>query len=438
MQAVILAGGAGKRIRPLGVRKPKSMYVVVGKPIITHVLMGLKQAGIEDVVIVVGECGEPIKDNWGSGARHGLSIRYVHQPNPLGQADALMAAEPLVKERVLVANAADIHDPSLVRQMVASMDRCGAEMVLAGRSVPEPWRYGVMAFASSGKLLRVVEKPSAGSEPSDVAVLGMYLFSRRIFDCISRTPLGETDDQFERAYQTLIDEGSADYVRYDGVFEAFKYPWDLLRLNDVLLARGVRVPRVSPTARIHDSALLDGPVHICDGVRVLEHAVIRGPAFIGPDSVVGNNALIRDGVSLGRHVVIGFGTEVKHSVIGDDCETHMAYVGDSVIADHCALGAGTITANLRLDRGMVKAFVGQERRSSGHRHLGAIMAEDCRTGCNATLMPGVKLGPNSVVGPGVVLTRDLDAGKAVWLSGTALEIRESPLPDEASPPPPKD
>ena len=282
-----------------------------------------------------------------------------------------------------------------------------------------------MRLDSSGRLLGVVEKPMPGTEPSDIAVLGMYLFSHRVFDCIKATPPGTTDDQLERAYQRLIDDGTAQYVRYDGAFEAFKYPWDLLRLNDLLLEKTVVKPYISPAAQVHDSAILDGLVHVADGVRILEHAVIRGTTYIGPRSIVGNNALIRGGVSIGCQAVIGYGTEVKHSVIGDSCEMHMAYVGDSVLGDQCALGAGTITANLRLDRQPVRMSVGGERRSTGAIHLGAIMAENCRTGCNATLMPGVRLGPDSIVGPGVVLRRDLAAGKSVLLADPACEVRDN-------------
>jgi len=434
MQAVILAGGAGRRVYPLGLRTPKSMFVLVGKPLIQHVIEGLRQAGITDIIIVTGNRGDLIEERFGDGSDLGLRIRYVHQPHPLGQADALLRAETLVGDRVLVVNANDIYDPSLIQDMIARMDETRSQMILAGRTVEEPWRFGVMRFDASGKIMRVVEKPKRGTEPSNVAVLGIYLFSHRIFDCIRATPLGETDDQFERAYQMLIDEGKGEYVRYDGPFESFKYPWDLLRLNDLLLKREVTKAYISPTARVHDSAILEGPVYIGDDVRVLEHAVIRGPAYIGSGSIVGNNALIRGGVSLGRKVIIGYGTEVKHSVIGNYCQTHIAYVGDSILGDHCALGAGTITANLRLDRQPVKVSVGERRQSSGTSYLGVIMAENCRTGCNVTLMPGVKLGPDSIVGPGVVLGRDLPPGKAIWLSRSAYEIEDSFLLSESEGP----
>ena len=85
----------------------------------------------------------------------------------------------------------------------------------------------------------------------------------------------------------------------------------------------------------------------------------------------------------------------------------MSYIGDSIVSDNCSFGAGTITANFRFDEGEVPIRVKGERISSGTDKLGVIMGHGCRTGCNATLMPGVKVGPHSIVGPGVVLYDDL-------------------------------
>jgi len=429
VQAVILAGGAGKRTFPLGLKRPKSMFEIMGKPLIQYVIENLTQAGIRDVIIVTNPDQQEIQEYFGDGESFGLTVRYAFQTEPLGQAHALQMAERWIEDRVLVLNANDVYEPTLVQDVMAKMEATGSEMVLVGKRVDDPWRFGVLRFDDDGRLAGVVEKPPRGTEPSDMAVLGIYLFSRRIFDCIRKTPRGDTDDQLERAYQKLIDEGLGTFIQYDGTFESYKYPWNLLRICDVLLERHISDTYISPTARVHGSVVLDGPVVIEDGARIFEHAVIRGPAYIGPGTIVGNNVLIRGGVSIGRNTIVGYGTEVKHSVVGNFCEMHIAYVGDSIISDRCALGAGTITANLRLDREPVQVRVGREGEqvSSGTPYLGVIMAENCRTGCNATLMPGVKIGPDSVVGPGVVLTRDLPPGRAALLGKGSYEVRDNRL-----------
>jgi bifunctional UDP-N-acetylglucosamine pyrophosphorylase/glucosamine-1-phosphate N-acetyltransferase len=274
----------------------------------------------------------------------------------------------------------------------------------------EPWRFGVFGF-TDGKVTAVVEKPPRGEEPSNIVVVGVYFFSKLIFEHIDRTPL--SNYQLETAFQGLIDEGNVEFVPYNGIFESFKYPWDLLAINEHLMSRLVTEPRISDQARISDRAVIDGNVIIEEGVRVFENAVIRGPAYVGRNSVIGNNALVWNHSSIGANSVVGFSSEIKRSLIGNNCWIHMSYVGDSIISDSCSLGAGTITANFRFDERAVPVNVKGEEVSSGTDKLGVIMGPDCKTGCNATLMPGAKVGPRSIVGPGVVLSDDLPPGKLI-------------------------
>jgi len=425
-QAIILAGGEGKRIHPLGIYKPKSMFQIMGRPLIQFVIENLRAAGITDLIVVTGPNQDQIRDHFKDGAQFDVHIQYTYQAEPLGQANAIMTTESLIKGHFFVLNANDLFESHLLNQVLAEHERSGVNLALIGRKVDEPWRFGVMRFDSSGKLIGVVEKPPAGQEPSDIAVIGVYFFSPDIFRCIRETPLG-TDDQMERAYQLLIDRGEAAYIQYDGLFESYKYPWNLLTMNDLLLAKTIRDQLISPTAHISDRAFIDGAVHIDDNVRVFENAIIRGPAYIGAGSIIGNNTLVWGGCSFGPGCVIGFGSEIKHSVLGSSVWTHRNYVGDSIVSDNCSFGAGTITANYRFDEQQVPVKVKGERINSGSDKLGVIMAEGCRTGSNSVLMPGVKVGPNSIVGPGVTLLDDLPPFKIALPIRSSYEVRDNRL-----------
>ncbi|RME43263.1 MAG: hypothetical protein D6796_13360 [Caldilineae bacterium] len=284
-----------------------------------------------------------------------------------------------------------------------------ARLVLVGRKVAEPWRFGVMRFDGEGRLV------------------GVYYFAPDIFRCIHDTPPGETDDQLERAYQLLIDRGQAAHVAYDGLFESYKYPWNLLTISDLLLRQHITEPRISPSARISERAVIEGNVLIEEGVRVFEYAVVRGPAYIGAGSIIGNSSMVWGGCSLGAGCVVGFGSEIKHSVFGRNVWTHRNYVGDSVVSDNCSFGAGTITANWRFDSEAVTVRVGDGRVSTGTDKFGVIMAEGCRTGSNSVLMPGVKIGPNSIVGPGVTLLDDLPPNKIALPTRACYEVRDNRL-----------
>ncbi|MDH4208935.1 MAG: sugar phosphate nucleotidyltransferase, partial [Anaerolineae bacterium] len=304
----------------------------------------------------------------------------------------------------------DVFEPHLLPDVLHKAEQTGSDMVLVGREMEKPWRFGVFQF-EDGKVTAVVEKPPLGQEPSKVVVVGVYFFSTLIFDYIDRTPLANY--QLEAAYQGLIDEGNVEFVPYDGAFESFKYPWDLLTINEYLMARSIKHQRISDQAQISPRAIIDGNVFIEEGVRVFENAVIRGPAYIGRNSVIGNNALVWNHSSIGSNSVIGFSSEIKRSLIGSNCWIHMSYVGDSVLSDNCSLGAGTITANYRFDEADVPVTVEGEEISSDLDKLGVIMGPHCKTGCNATLMPGVKVGPHSIVGPGVILGEDLPPDKLI-------------------------
>jgi bifunctional UDP-N-acetylglucosamine pyrophosphorylase/glucosamine-1-phosphate N-acetyltransferase len=426
IQAIILAGGEGKRIHPLGVHKPKSMFHIMGKPLIQFVIENLRTAGITDLIIVTGPNQDQIRDHFQDGSRFDVRIQYTYQAEPLGQANAIMTAEPLINGHFFVLNANDLFESHLLNEVMSESERTDVKLALIGRRVDDPWRFGVMRFDASGKLVGVIEKPPEGQEPSDVAVIGVYYFSPDIFQCIRDTPMG-TDDQMERAYQLLIDSGQATHIQYDGLFESYKYPWNLLTMNDLLLADRIQAKQISPTAQISERAIIDGAVYVADNVRVFENAIVRGPAYIGPGSIIGNNALLWGGCSLGPKCVIGFGSEIKHSVFGSGVWTHRNYVGDSIVSDNCSFGAGTITANYRFDEQLVSVNIKGQRIKSDADKLGVIMAEGCRTGSNSVLMPGVKVGPNSIVGPGVTLVDDLDPNKIALKARDNYEVRDNQL-----------
>jgi bifunctional UDP-N-acetylglucosamine pyrophosphorylase/glucosamine-1-phosphate N-acetyltransferase len=428
MQVVILAGGIGKRIAPLGINKPKAMFQIMGKPLIHHILDLIVNAAInaDEVIIVIAPGENPIREYVESKSEWPFSLKFAMQERPLGQANALLQARLAVRGDFLVLNANDIYDPTLLKDLSALGEKQSLHVGLVGREVPNPNDYGVMAFDARGNLTGVVEKPPVGKEPSKIAVLGLYYFSPEIWKALDATPRSETDDQLERAYQKLISAGGGGHIKYNSYFASYKFPWNLLTISDILL-REKCARRINPEASISSLAHIDGNVIVEPGARVLEFAVIRGPAYVGRNNIIGNNVLLRGGVSLGSSCVVGFGTEISHSILGNDCWMHKNFIGDSIISDNCSFGAGTITANLRFDECPVKVRVGEHRISSNMEHFGVIMAEDCRTGCNAVLLPGTKIGPNSVVGPCVILDDDLPAGKIVLQQTKSYKIKDNQI-----------
>ncbi|MEM2119086.1 MAG: glucose-1-phosphate thymidylyltransferase, partial [Candidatus Bathyarchaeia archaeon] len=200
-------------------------------------------------------------------------------------------------------------------------------------------------------------------------------------------------------------------------------PWDLLEANRWALTR----MRHKVDGTVEKDAHLVGPVTVAETARIRSGAYVEGPTLIEEGSDIGPNCYIRPYTSIGRHVRVGNACEIKNSILMDGVHIgHLSYVGDSVLGENCNLGAGTITANYRLDAKTVKMMVKNNLIDSERRKLGAILGDNVKSGINALFMPGVKVGVNSWVGPNVVVERDLPNDSVVLLKQT-VEKKELKL-----------
>jgi len=425
LQTVILAGGTGKRVFPLVVNKPKPMFKILGKPLIEHVIEILKEASLKDFIIVVGHNGEQIREYLADGSKLGVNIDYTVQKKALGMANALETTKGLVEDNFFVVNADDIFESSLIEEMAKQFKEDSADIVLSCKPVEETWKFGIIRVEDD-KVTDFVEKPPRGQEPSNLAVVGVYIMTKRIFDYYKKIPV--SDHQYEDAIQKFIqNKNVVKAVSYDGFFAGYKYPWDLFTINKYLMDMHIRKQTIEEDVEISERAQVEGNVWIRRGTRILEGACIRGPCYIGANGFIGNNSLIWNYSSIGNNCVVGFSTEIKHSLIGDDCWFHINYIGDSVISDNCLLGAGTITANFRFDEKNIKLKIEGKEVDSGTDKLGAIIGDNCKTGINACLSPGVKIGPHSIVGPNVNLQNDLKPGKIIFVDKKSYVVKENKI-----------
>ncbi len=423
MQTVILAGGTGKRVFPLAVDKPKPMFKILGKPLIQHAIETLKKAGLEDFIVVIGHNGEQIREYLADGSKLGVNIDYTVQKEALGMANALETAKDLAEDNFFVVNADDIFESSLIKEMTKQFKEGSADIVLSCKPVEETWKFGIIRVEDD-TVMDFVEKPPRGQEPSNLAVVGVYMMPKRIFDYYKKIPV--SDHQYEDAIQKFIqDKNVARAVSYDGFFAGYKYPWDLFTINKYLMDTRMKKQTIEDDVEISERTQVEGNVWIRRGTRILEGACIRGPCYIGENSFIGNNSLVWNYSSIGNNCVVGFSTEIKNSLIGDDCWFHLNYIGDSIISDNCLFGAGTITANFRFDEKNVKARIGGKKVDSGTNKLGAIVGDNCKTGINACLSPGVKIGPHSIVGPNVNLQNDLKPSKIISVDKKSYVVTEN-------------
>ncbi len=423
MQAVILAGGAGKRVFPLAVNKPKPMFKLLGKPLIQHVVEILKANGLDSFVVVVGHQGEQIKDYFGDGKQFGVRMKYTLQEEALGMANALETAKDMVEDNFLVVNADDLFEDSLVEMMLRKFKDGKADIVLSCKPVEETWKFGIIKVEKD-RVTKLVEKPPKGQEESNLAVIGVYLITKRIFSYLKKTPV--SDHQYEDAIQKFIeDKNNVRAVSYDGFFAGYKYPWDLFRMNTFLMDSQIKKQTIEDEVQISETAKVEGNVWIRKGAKILDNACVKGPCYVGANTIIGNNCLVRGYASIGDDCIVGFTSEIKSSLIGDDCLFHMNYVGDSIISDNCLFGAGSTTANFRFDEKNIQVMVDGKKVDSGTNKLGVIMGDHSKAGINSALAPGVKLGPYSIVGAGVHLQEDLEPGQMLLLEKDSTILKEN-------------
>lgn len=183
------------------------------------------------------------------------------------------------------------------------------------------------------------------------------------------------------------------------------YPWDLLRMNEEVLAL---MDETSLLGEVSPLASLSGIIRLGNGSRILPGTVIEGPVLIGPNSQIGPNAYIRGATSIGSNCYVGNGAEVKNSIIYNNTYiSRQCYVGDSIIGTHVTLGAGTCTENHRHDGRHHISIVQGKPVNTGRLKLGAILGDGVRTGVNTSLEAGVKIGIARTTAPGSVISKDL-------------------------------
>lgn len=426
MKAVVLAAGEGVRLQPITLTRPKHLIKVGGRPILEHCLNALKASGIDEALVITHYMGNAIRQYFGDGETVGVKIEYAEQKEVLGTGNALGVAEPYVKDEFLTVYGDLLFTAEAVKSVIETHSKEKPSATMAVVPVENPENYGIVDIENEKNVKRIIEKPSREQAPTNLANAGIYVFSTEIFEKIRATSASARGEwEIPDALLLLISEKkSVLAVRISGEeWMDIGRPWDLLEANRWALAR----MKHQISGFVENGAHLIGPVTVAESACIRSGAYVEGPAFIDEECDVGPNCYIRPGTSLGRKVRVGNACEIKNSIIMDRTHVgHLSYVGDSILGENCNLGAGTITANYRLDAGTIKMMVKDIAVDSGRTKLGAVLGDNVKAGINALFMPGVKVGNNSWVGPGVIVSRDLPPDSVVLLKQDVEKRRLSP------------
>ncbi|MGD8397209.1 MAG: glucose-1-phosphate thymidylyltransferase [Candidatus Eiseniibacteriota bacterium] len=308
MKGLILSGGRGTRLRPITHTSAKQLVPVANRPILFHAIEAVRDAGIDDIGIIVGDTRREIEEAVGNGERFGVRVTYIHQAEPLGLAHAVLTAEPFLGDDSFVMYLGDnlIRDgiSELAEEFRAQSPNC---QILLAR-VPDPTRFGVAELDGEQRVVRLVEKPK---EPkSDYALVGVYMFDRNIFDAARAiSPSWRGELEITDAIQVLID---GDYDVRSTVISGW---WkDTGKLDDMLEANRILLADLEPgvDGRLDATTRVEGDVRVGAGT-VIAGSILRGPLIIGSDCRI-TDSYIGPFTSIGDEVTIE-GSEIEHSII---------------------------------------------------------------------------------------------------------------------------
>ncbi|MDI9644286.1 MAG: sugar phosphate nucleotidyltransferase [Candidatus Verstraetearchaeota archaeon] len=406
---MILAAGRGTRLDPLDGRRPKHVLPVGGAPLIHHALRAMKNAGLEEVFIVVHHMKEMVISSVGDGSSFSLRVHYLDQGGLGGTGDALRAAAPLLGEDGVLLVYGDLaFKPSFLRELVSEFESNGGAVggIIGAALLGDTSEYGTLEM-KDGKVLRIVEK--SGAHVPGLVNAGIYALSPEILGYLDRTPRSERGE-FELT--TTINIASSEGMKFsamempEGSWVDVGRPWNVLEANRLLFDELIRGRSIRGT--VEENVQIRGNVIVEEGAKILSGSYIEGPVWISSGCIVGPNCYLRPYTYLCEGVRVGNACEVKGSIVMERSHIgHLSYVGDSVIGADCNLGAGTITANLRFDDRSIRVSVKGCRVDTGRRKVGAFLGDGVKTGINVSIYPGVKIGHSSWIAPHTPVSKDI-------------------------------
>jgi len=364
VQALILAGGEGTRLRPLTTTHPKPVVPLVDRPFIVYMLEWLERHGVDDVILSCGFLATSVRNVLGDGSQLGIRLRFVEEPEPRGTAGALKYAESFLDERFLMLNGDVLTDIDLGAQ-IAQHERTEATGTLALVPVPDPTNYGLVRLNENNSVREFVEKPSADQIDTNQISAGAYVLERSIVDLIQPDRAVSIEREI---WPRLVGRGlygfPTDAYWLDiGTPERYlQGTFDIIEGNvetDVLERLGTGYVSIA------DDAIVAG--------RVIPPAVVERGCQIGAGAHVGSLVVLGAGVTVGDHA------RIERSVVLQGAE-----IGAGCVLTDCVVAAG--------------ARVGERTVVSG----GTVLGEGVTVGADNILTAGMRVFPNTEIPDGAI------------------------------------
>jgi len=337
MKAILLAGGKGTRLRPLTIHTPKPIVPIFDRPFLQFQLDLIKKVPeIDEVILSLNYQPRRIEEIFGDGGDTGLSLRYMVEPAPLGTAGAIKYAAANIDDSIVVFNGDVLTEVDLGAVIALHRER-KARATIVLTPVDNPTAYGLVETDAQGNIRRFIEKPDPQQITCDTINAGIYVLEPNTFD---RIP-SDVPYSIERSYFPSLIENGETFVAY-----IYKGYWIDIGTPE----KYMQVHRDIMDGRYHAAPFSNGTSStgacISPTARVEEGAVVEGPCFIDADAVVKAGARVGPYSVLGRHCHIEEHARVERAIVWADTRVSQeAIVRNSVLGRSCHVGRNAIVDN---------------------------------------------------------------------------------------------
>ncbi|GIV76187.1 glucose-1-phosphate thymidylyltransferase [Litorilinea aerophila] len=310
MKGLVLSGGKGTRLYPITFNRAKQLVPVANKPVLFRVIEAIRDAGITEIGIVIGDTGDEIRQAVGNGRRWDVNITYIRQEAPLGLAHAVKISQDFLGDERFVMFLGDNVIQGGISGLIQQFANSDWNSQIVLTEVEEPQHYGVAELDENRRIVRLIEKPRI--PPSNLALVGIYMFDHHIFEAVnSIQPSWRGELEITDALQWLIDHGYQVYPYiHRGWWIDTGKPIDMLEANNRVLAELTH----KVEGYVDRDSKIDHLVTVERGAEII-NSVIRGPAIIGEDCRI-VNSYVGPFTSIYHHTIIE-DSEIEHSIVLD-------------------------------------------------------------------------------------------------------------------------
>ena len=392
MKALILASGKGSNLLTFTATRPKTMINVAGKFVLEHTIELLKESGINVINIVVGHKKEKIINFFKSSNHANLNLHYIEQKRSIGIGDAVLQARDrfdpgeyfiLIYGDILTA--ANIFSHTL--QSFGSTKSPVASICLTSSA----GMFGNVYLDEEMKITRMIEKPKK-PDLGNYVLSGVYILPASFFDLLKKS-----NKSMEKAFGRLIEKGDLTASIWEEDWIDIAYPWDILKANKIIMDSW-RKATIAESVNLKGDVKINGPVFIDEDVEIRSDTILEGPCYIGKRSFIVNNVLVRKYTSISADSGIGYGVELKNSILFEKANVgRLSFIGDSVLGYNVYFGSGTMTINHTDNRKSVKAKVNGKKVDSHCEKLGTFAGDNVTIGTSNSLLAGTIIPAGKVI-----------------------------------------